>query len=74
MLLVQIDIELRLALRHPEQAALTLLVPMVLLVGLTALPVISIPEPRVEHVLPSILALSVVSTAFTSQAIWPDPG
>jgi ABC-2 type transport system permease protein len=69
MLLVQAGIELRLALRHPEQMLLTLCVPVLLLVGLTLIPVIALPAPRVVSVLPSILALAVVSTAFTSQAI-----
>jgi ABC-2 type transport system permease protein len=69
MLWVQGGIELRLALRHPEQALLTLFVPVLILVGITVLPVISLPTPRVAHVLPSVLAIAVVSTAFTSQAI-----
>ena len=48
---------------------LTLVVPVVLLVGLTLLPVVPLPEPRIAAVTPSVLALAVLSTAFTSQAI-----
>jgi ABC-2 type transport system permease protein len=69
MLLVQSVTETKLALRHGEQALLTLLIPIVLLVGLSSLRIVPLPEPRVAHVVPSILALAVMSTAFTSQAI-----
>ncbi|MGD9528631.1 ABC transporter permease [Pseudonocardia sp.] len=69
MLAAQAGTELRLALRHGEQALLTLLIPAVLLVGLTLVDVVALPEPRVAHVVPSVLALAVMSTAFTGQAI-----
>jgi ABC-2 type transport system permease protein len=69
MLAVQAGTELRLALRNGEQVLLTLVVPVVLLVGLTLLPVVPLPAPRVAAVTPSVLALAVLSTAFTSQAI-----
>ena len=61
--------ELRLALRNGEQVLLTLVIPVLLLVGLTVLDVVPLPEPRVAAVTPSVLALAVMSTAFTSQAI-----
>jgi hypothetical protein len=69
MLAAQTGIELRLALRHPEQSLITLFIPVVLLIGLTLTPVIALPQPRVVTVAPSILALAVLSTGFTSQAI-----
>ncbi|MGQ0574769.1 MAG: ABC transporter permease [Pseudonocardia sp.] len=69
MLAAQAGIELRLALRHGEQVLLTLLIPAVLLVGLTLLDVVALPQPRVQAVVPSVLALAVMSTAFTGQAI-----
>jgi ABC-2 type transport system permease protein len=69
MLITQAGTEWRLALRHPEQAFLTLFVPVVLLVGLTWVRVVPLPEPRIGSVAPSILVLAVISTAFTSQAI-----
>ncbi|MCE0762989.1 ABC transporter permease [Pseudonocardia kujensis] len=69
MLLAQAGTETRLALRNGEQVLLTLLIPVVLLVGLSVLRVVPLPEPRVNSVVPSVLALAVMSTAFTSQAI-----
>jgi len=69
MLAAQAGTELRLALRHGEQVLLTLLIPVVLLVGLTLLDVVPMPQPRVAHVVASVLALAVMSTAFTGQAI-----
>ncbi|GAA4035339.1 ABC transporter permease [Allokutzneria multivorans] len=69
MLLAQTRAETRLVLRHPEQLLLNLLIPMALLVGLSLLPLLSLPEPRVDSVTPRILALAVMSSAFTGQAI-----
>jgi ABC-2 type transport system permease protein len=69
MLAAQSATELRLALRHGEQVLLTVLVPIVLLVGLTLLTVVPLPEPRIATVAPGVLALAVMSTAFTGQAI-----
>ncbi len=69
MLAAQAGTELRLALRNGEQVLLTLLIPIVLLVGLTLLDLVPLPEPRVAAVAPAVLALAVMSTAFTGQAI-----
>lgn len=69
MLAAQAGIELRLALRGGEQVLLTLLLPILLLVGLTELPIVELPEPRIATVAPAILVLAVMSTAFTGQAI-----
>lgn len=69
MLATQAGVELRLALRNGEQVLVTLLIPLALLVGLTLLHVVPLPEPRVAMVTPGILALAVMSTAFTGQAI-----
>ncbi len=69
MLAAQSGVELRLALRNGEQVLLTLLIPLALLIGLTLLEVVPLPAPRVAAVAPSVLALAVLSTAFTSQAI-----
>ncbi|MEJ3653604.1 ABC transporter permease [Actinomycetes bacterium KLBMP 9759] len=69
MLRAQASTELRLALRNGEQVLLTLLIPVALLVGLSLLDVVPLPEPRVASVTPGVLALAVMSTAFTSQAI-----
>jgi ABC-2 type transport system permease protein len=69
MLAVQSGTEMRLALRNGEQVLLTLLIPIVLLVGLSTLDVVPLPAPRIAAVVPGVLALAVMSTAFTGQAI-----
>jgi ABC-2 type transport system permease protein len=48
---------------------LTLLIPVVLLLGLTLLDLVPLPSPRIDAVAPGVLALAVMSTAFTGQAI-----
>ena len=69
MLAAQAGTELRLALRNGEQVLLTLLIPAVLLVGLTLLDLVPQPAPRVDAVAPGVLGLAVMSTAVTGQAI-----
>jgi ABC-2 type transport system permease protein len=69
MLLTQARTEFVLTLRNGEQVLLTLLIPLGMLVGLTVLNVVPVPSPRVDNVTPRILALAVMSTAFTGQAI-----
>jgi ABC-2 type transport system permease protein len=69
MLAAQAGVELRLALRGGEQVLLTLLIPTVLLIGLTLVTLVPLPDPRVAAVTPGVLALAVMSTAFTAQAI-----
>ncbi|WP_033401243.1 ABC transporter permease [Actinokineospora enzanensis] len=69
MLFTHARTEAALTLRNGEQVLLTLLIPLALLVGLTLVHVISLPEPRVDSVTPRVFALAVMSTAFTGQAI-----
>ncbi|MBN4926497.1 ABC transporter permease [Hoyosella rhizosphaerae] len=69
MLGAQTRLELLLLLRNGEQLLLTLLIPITLLIGFTVMPFGDIPEPRAAAVIPGILALAVMSTAFTGQAI-----
>lgn len=69
MLRAQAATELRLTLRNGEQVLLSLLIPILLLVGLALLPIVPLPEPRIASVAPGVLALAVMSTAFTGQAI-----
>ena len=45
MFAAQAVTELRLALRNGEQVLLTLIIPVLLLVGLTVLDVVALPEP-----------------------------
>jgi ABC-2 type transport system permease protein len=69
MLVAHASTEARLTLRNGEQILLTLLIPVVLLVGLTLIKIISMPDPRVDSVVPRVFALAVMSSAFTGQAI-----
>jgi len=69
VLAVQVRTETALALRQGEQVLLTLIIPLALLVGLALLRFVPLPEPRITAALGTVLALGVMSTAFTSQAI-----
>ncbi|MBV9098931.1 MAG: ABC transporter permease, partial [Frankiaceae bacterium] len=61
--------ELRLLLRNGEQLLLTIVIPTVLLVVMVRAPLADIPKPRSNFLVPGVLALAVMSTAFTGQAI-----
>jgi ABC-2 type transport system permease protein len=69
MLAAQYSMELKLLLRNGEQLLLTLFIPVTLLVGLTLLPLGSFGSNRAATFVPAIMALAVISTAFTGQAI-----
>ena len=69
MLLAQYGLELKLLLRNGEQLLLTMFIPITLLIGLTLLPFGSFGPDRVSVFVPAIMALAVISTAFTGQAI-----
>jgi ABC-2 type transport system permease protein len=70
MILAQTAYELRTLLRNGEQLLLTLIIPVVLLTLFGATSLLDLgPEPRVDSLTPGILALAVMSTAFTGQAI-----
>ncbi|MDI3315051.1 MAG: ABC transporter permease [Mycobacterium sp.] len=69
MLVAQSTLELKLLLRNGEYLLLTLFVPITLLVGLTLLPIGSFGPHRAATFVPVIMALAVISTAFTAQAI-----
>ncbi len=65
-------IETRLVLRNAEQLILALVIPLLVLIGGTAVgaDVIDLGAgPRVDVLTPSVMALAVVSTAFNSLAI-----
>jgi ABC-2 type transport system permease protein len=61
--------EVRLVLRNGEQLLLTVVIPTALLLLFTGAPVLDLPKPRVDFLVPGVLALAVMSTAFTGQAI-----
>jgi ABC-2 type transport system permease protein len=68
-LVAQTRHELRVILRNGEQLLLTIVIPTVVLVLFAAAPIASLPKPRVDFLVPGVLALAVLSTAFTGQAI-----
>ncbi|WP_184696136.1 ABC transporter permease [Saccharothrix tamanrassetensis] len=69
MLWAQTRTEAVLTLRNGEQVLLTVLIPVALLVALSLMSVVPMPEPRVGSAVARILALAVISSAFTGQAI-----
>lgn len=69
MLAAQFGLELKLLLRNGEQLLLTLFIPITLLIGMTLLPLGSFGDNRAATFVPAIMALAVISTAFTGQAI-----
>lgn len=68
MLAAQYGLELKLLLRNGEQLLLTMFIPITLLIGLTLLPLGAF-DHRPGTFTPPIMALAVISTAFTGQAI-----
>ena len=62
-------LELRLLIRNGEQLLLALVIPVAVLIGLRAVRLISLPEPRIASIVPGVLALAALSSCFTSQAI-----
>ena len=69
MLAAQYQLDLKLLLRNGEQLLLTMFIPITLLIGLTLLPLGDFGKNRVAVFVPAIMAVAVISTAFTGQAI-----
>ncbi len=70
MLGAQTGMEFRLLLRNGEQVGLTLLIPLLLLFFFNLPLLYSLGTPRrIDFVVPSIIALAVMSAAFTGLAI-----
>lgn len=66
----QTAMELRLRLRHGESLLLTMIIPVVLLLFFGSVDVLGTPPgDPVDFVLPGIIAVAIMSTAFTGQAI-----
>lgn len=64
--------DLKLLLRNGEQILLTILIPVVLLIGLGRTSLVTLGDisaPRIDVVVPGIIALAVMSTSFTALAI-----
>lgn len=70
MVLAQAGAEVRAMLRNGEQLLLTMIIPVLLLVGFSALPLVDLGTTRrIDFLAPGVLALAIMSTAFTGQAI-----
>jgi ABC-2 type transport system permease protein len=70
MVAAQAGMELRVMLRHGEQFLLTMVIPVLLLVGFSLTSVLDVGEgARVDALTPGVLALAVMSTSFTGLAI-----
>ncbi|MEW2504425.1 ABC transporter permease [Amycolatopsis sp. NPDC047767] len=73
MLRTHARVEAALTLRHGEQLLLTLIIPLALLIGLSLLDILPASQlgstSKVDWITPRILALAVMSSAFTGQAI-----
>lgn len=66
----QTAMEVRLRLRHGESLLLTMVIPLLLLVFFGTVDVVALPTADpIDFILPGILAVAVMSTAFTGQAI-----
>ena len=62
-------LELKMLIRNGEQLLLAIVIPLAVLIGLTTMKIVQLDDPRVDTVTPGVLALAILSTAFTSQAI-----
>ncbi len=75
MILAQTALETRMLLRNGEQLLLTVIIPALLLTLFSAVDIVTVPVHEggggksVDFLAPGILALAVMSTAFTGQAI-----
>lgn len=70
--LAQTSFEARAILRNGEQLLVTIIVPVLVLVGLTKVTGIGLDTggaTRIDFLTPGVLALAVMTTSFTSQAI-----
>jgi len=71
MIAAQAAMETRTLLRNGEQLLLTLVIPLLLLAAFALEPLVNFDAgmSRIDFLTPGIIALAVMSTAFTSQAI-----
>jgi ABC-2 type transport system permease protein len=71
MVAAQATLETRTLLRNGEQLTLTLIIPLLLLAAFSLEPLVSFGGgyTRIDFLTPGVIALAVMSTAFTSQAI-----
>ena len=68
-ILAQARFEAEILVRNGEQLLVSLVLPVLAMLALSASSYPDLPEPRIALVAPGVLALAIVSTAFTGQAI-----
>lgn len=69
-ILAQARFDARSMLRNGEQLMLTVILPLLVLVGLSRSSVVDLGDgPRIDLAVPGVLALALISTSFTGQAI-----
>lgn len=69
MTLAAAALETRITLRNGEQLLLAVVIPLGALILLALADIGHLGDPRIQTVLPGVLALAIMSSAFTSQAI-----
>src|SRR5699024_6643543 len=70
MVAAQAGMELRGTLRNGEQLLISLVIPVLVLVAFSTVDLVEVGSgSRIDVVAPGVLALAVLSTAFTGQAI-----
>ncbi|MFT3662278.1 MAG: ABC transporter permease [Gordonia sp. (in: high G+C Gram-positive bacteria)] len=72
MIAAQTRMEFTLLIRNGEQLLLTLFIPVTMLIGLSLMPITALGESsadRATRLVPAIMAVAIMSTAFTGQAI-----
>ena len=70
MLAAHTALETKLLLRNGEQLLLLLVIPMTLLLLLSQLEIVELPAGRrIDFLAPGLIALAIMSTAFTGQAV-----
>ncbi|GGK93121.1 ABC transporter permease [Nocardia jinanensis] len=69
MLAAQTRLDLVLLLRNGEQLLLTMFIPITLLIGLALLPFGDMGPDKIDKIVPAVMMVAVMSTAFTGQAI-----
>jgi ABC-2 type transport system permease protein len=71
MVAAQALLETKTLLRNGEQLTLTLVIPLLLLIAFSAESLVNfgVPMSRIDFMTPGVIALAVMSTAFTGQAI-----
>src|ERR1700759_3715169 len=70
MITAQTAMETRMLLRNGEQLTVTMVIPLALLAMFSLEPLVSVGGgSRINFLAPGVIALAVMSTAFTSQAI-----